>query len=111
MGCCIDVFNLVVAQLLIILLIHADMYFFSFVYSAIVPFANPKSIGAVYGLVGAGGSIGSIVFNYIFKVYGNNYIDAFRVIGYTALLAALLTLLLKIESRMLLGLIFKKLNP
>ncbi|KAF9308643.1 High-affinity nitrate transporter 2.1 [Podila horticola] len=78
---------------------------------SIVPFANPKSIGAVYGLVGAGGSIGSIVFNYIFKVYGNNYIDAFRVIGYTALLAALLTLLLKIESRMLLGLIFKKLNP
>ncbi|KAG0033206.1 High-affinity nitrate transporter 2.1 [Podila clonocystis] len=78
---------------------------------SIVPFANPESMGAVYGLVGAGGSVGSIVFNYIFKVYGTNYVDAFRVIGYTALSAALLTLLLKIQGRMLLGLVFKKLNP
>ncbi|KAF9149402.1 High-affinity nitrate transporter 2.1 [Linnemannia schmuckeri] len=78
---------------------------------SIVPFANPKSMGAVYGLVGAGGSIGSIVFNYIFKVYGINYTDAFRVIGYAALAAALCTLLLKIQGRMLLGLLFKKLNP
>lgn len=68
-------------------------------------------MGAVYGLVGAGGSIGSIVFNYIFKVYGTNYAGAFRVIGYAALTAAMFTLLLKIQSRMLLGLLFKKLNP
>ncbi|KAG0230861.1 hypothetical protein BGW41_002380 [Actinomortierella wolfii] len=78
---------------------------------SIVPFANPRSVGAVYGLVGAGGSVGSIVFNYVFKVYGTNYVDAFRVIGYTAIAAALLTLLLKVQSRMLLGLVFKKLNP
>jgi NNP family nitrate/nitrite transporter-like MFS transporter len=68
-------------------------------------------MGAVYGLVGAGGSIGSIVFNYVFKLYGANYADAFRVIGYAALTAALCTLLLKIQGRMLLGLFFKKLNP
>ncbi|KAG0274294.1 High-affinity nitrate transporter 2.1 [Linnemannia exigua] len=78
---------------------------------SIVPFANPKSMGAVYGLVGAGGSIGSIVFNYIFKIYGINYADGFRVIGYAALSAAMFTLLLKIQDRMLLGLLFKKLNP
>ncbi|KAG0364808.1 High-affinity nitrate transporter 2.1 [Mortierella sp. AD032] len=78
---------------------------------SIVPFANPKSMGAVYGLVGAGGSIGSIVFNYIFKIYGTNYVDGFRVIGYIALIAAMFTLLLKIQDRMLLGLLFKKLNP
>ncbi|KAF9298501.1 High-affinity nitrate transporter 2.1 [Mortierella antarctica] len=78
---------------------------------SIVPFANTESMGAVYGLVGAGGSVGSIVFNYIFKVYGTNYVGAFRVIGYAALSAALLTLLLKIQGRMLLGLVFKKLNP
>ncbi|KAF8918025.1 High-affinity nitrate transporter 2.1, partial [Dissophora ornata] len=45
---------------------------------SIVPSVNPKSMGAVYGLVGAGGSIGSIIFNYIFKIYGSNYVDAFR---------------------------------
>ncbi|KAF9119693.1 hypothetical protein BGX30_003685 [Mortierella sp. GBA39] len=78
---------------------------------SIVPFANPKSMGTVYGLVGAGGSIGSIVFNFVFKVYGANYAGAFRVIGYAALTAAMCTLLLKIQSRMLLGLLFKKLNP
>ncbi|KAK3821108.1 MAG: major facilitator superfamily domain-containing protein [Benniella sp.] len=78
---------------------------------SIVPFANPKSMGAVYGLVGAGGSVGSIIFNYLFKVYGLNYVDAFRVIGYVAFASGMLTLLLKIQERMLLGLIFKKLNP
>lgn len=78
---------------------------------AIVPFANQKSMGAVYGLVGAGGSIGSIIFNFIFKVYGTNYAGGFRVIGYIALSAAALTLLLKIQERMLLGLLIKKLNP
>ncbi|KAF9177613.1 High-affinity nitrate transporter 2.1 [Haplosporangium sp. Z 767] len=78
---------------------------------SIVPFANPKSMGAVYGLVGAGGSIGSIVFNYIFKLYGANFVDAFRVIGYASFSAALLTLLLKIQGRLLFGLFFKKLNP
>ncbi|KAF9272522.1 High-affinity nitrate transporter 2.1 [Mortierella alpina] len=78
---------------------------------SIVPFANPKSMGAVYGLIGAGGSIGSILFNYAFSVYGTNYVDAFRVIGYAVLAAALLTLLLKVQSRMLLGLFFSKLNP
>lgn len=68
-------------------------------------------MGAVYGLIGAGGSIGSILFNYAFSVYGTNYVDAFRVIGYAVLAAALLTLLLKVQGRMLLGLFFTKLNP
>lgn len=67
-------------------------------------------MGAVYGLVGAGGSIGSIVFNYVFKIYGTDYAGGFRVIGYAALTAAFLTLLLKVQDRMLLGLLFKKLN-
>ncbi|KAF9972593.1 High-affinity nitrate transporter 2.1 [Actinomortierella ambigua] len=78
---------------------------------SIVPFANPQSMGAVYGLVGAGGSVGSIIFNYVYKVYGLQYADAFRVVGYCAIGAGMLTLLLKIQERMLLGLIFKKLNP
>ncbi|KAF9316409.1 hypothetical protein BG003_001992 [Podila horticola] len=77
----------------------------------IVPFANPSSMGAVYGLVGASGSIGSIVFNYIFKIYGTSYVDAFRDIGYMALSAAMHTLLLKRQDRRLLGLVFKKLYP
>ncbi|KAG0050180.1 High-affinity nitrate transporter 2.1 [Gryganskiella cystojenkinii] len=75
------------------------------------PFVNPRSKGAVYGLVGAGGSLGSIVFNYIFKFYGLDYIAAFRVIGYVAFAGALLTLFLRIQHRMLLGLVFKNLNP
>ncbi|KAF9405160.1 High-affinity nitrate transporter 2.1 [Podila epigama] len=78
---------------------------------SIVPFANPKSMGAVYGLVGAGGSVGSIVFSSIFKVYGSNFVDCFRLIGYIAVAAAMLTLLLQIQGRMLLGLVIKKLNP
>ncbi|KAF9438193.1 High-affinity nitrate transporter 2.1 [Entomortierella beljakovae] len=78
---------------------------------SLVPFVNPRSMGAVYGLVGAGGSAGSILFNYVFKVYGVNYVDAFRVIGYVVFVSAFLTLFLNIQSRKLLGLVIKKLNP
>ncbi|KAF9103272.1 hypothetical protein BGX27_010639 [Mortierella sp. AM989] len=78
---------------------------------SIVPFVNPRSSGSVYGLVAAGGSLGSVLFNYVFKIYGANYVDAFRVIGYIVIAAALLTLMLKIQSRMLLGIVFKRMNP
>jgi len=67
-------------------------------------------MGAVYGLVSAGGSIGSIAFNYVYKIYDLRYADAFRVVGYSVLGAGMLTLLLKIQGRMLLGLFFKILN-
>ncbi|KAF9171252.1 hypothetical protein BGX20_007908 [Mortierella sp. AD010] len=78
---------------------------------ALVPFVNPRSSGSVYGLVGAGGSAGSIVFNYIFKIYGTNYPGAFRTIGYIAFAAALLTSLIQIQGRMLIGLVIKRMNP
>ncbi|KAF9109622.1 High-affinity nitrate transporter 2.1 [Mortierella sp. AM989] len=78
---------------------------------SIVPFVNPSSSGSVYGLVGAGGSLGSVLFNYLFKVYELNYVDAFRVIGYAVFAAALLTLLLQVQGRMLIGLVFKGMNP
>ncbi|KAF8959659.1 hypothetical protein BGZ46_001719, partial [Entomortierella lignicola] len=51
----------------------------------LVPFVNPKNSGAVYGLIGAGGSAGSVIFNSIFKVYGVNYVGAFRTTGYVFL--------------------------
>ncbi|KAF9398626.1 hypothetical protein BGX21_007533 [Mortierella sp. AD011] len=78
---------------------------------SLVPFVNPRSSGSVYGLVGAGGSAGSIVFNYIFKIYGTNYPGAFRTIGYIAFAAALLTSLIQIQGRMLIGLVIKRMNP
>ncbi|KAF9354111.1 hypothetical protein BGX26_008072 [Mortierella sp. AD094] len=78
---------------------------------SLVPFVNPRSSGSVYGLIGAGGSAGSVLFNYVFKIYGTSYADAFRTIGYAVFTAALLTLLLQIQGRMLIGLVFKRMNP
>ncbi|KAF9437673.1 High-affinity nitrate transporter 2.1 [Entomortierella beljakovae] len=78
---------------------------------SLVPFVNPRSLGSVYGLVAAGGSAGSIVFSYVFKIYGADYVNAFRTIGCVVFAASIMTLFLLIQSRMLLGLFFKNLNP
>ncbi|KAF9159634.1 High-affinity nitrate transporter 2.1 [Actinomortierella ambigua] len=76
-----------------------------------LPFVNLKHRGALYGLVGAGGSVGSIAFNYVFKVYGINYSAAFRVSGYVVLGAAMFTWLLKIQGGKLHQLVSQRLNP
>ena len=46
---------------------------------SIVPFINPKAVGSVAGIVGAGGNVGAMAIGFLFK--GMPYTDAFFYLG------------------------------
>ncbi|GGB94515.1 NarK family nitrate/nitrite MFS transporter [Dyadobacter sediminis] len=48
---------------------------------AIVPFINPKAIGSVSGIVGAGGNVGAVLAGFLFKSSSISYSQAFVYIG------------------------------
>ncbi len=60
---------------------------------AIVPFVNPKAVGVVSGVVGAGGNLGGMLMGFLFKAQDISYGDAFLYIGsIVAVIGALLFL-------------------
>ena len=48
---------------------------------AIVPFVNPKAMGSVSGIVGAGGNVGAVLAGFLFKSSSISYGQAFVYIG------------------------------
>jgi NNP family nitrate/nitrite transporter-like MFS transporter len=61
---------------------------------AIVPFVNPKAIGSVSGIVGAGGNVGAVLAGFLFKSSSISYSQAFLYIGASiACVAAVVALL------------------
>jgi MFS transporter, NNP family, nitrate/nitrite transporter len=52
---------------------------------AITPFMNPKNMGVVAGIVGAGGNIGGMLMGFLFKSSNITYGQAFFYIGVLAL--------------------------
>ncbi|KQS33267.1 NarK family nitrate/nitrite MFS transporter [Dyadobacter sp. Leaf189] len=48
---------------------------------AIVPFINRRAMGAVSGIVGAGGNVGAVLAGFLFKSSSISYSDAFMYIG------------------------------
>jgi NNP family nitrate/nitrite transporter-like MFS transporter len=48
---------------------------------AIVPFVNPKAVGVISGVVGAGGNIGGMLMGFLFKSQSISYGQAFLYIG------------------------------
>jgi MFS transporter, NNP family, nitrate/nitrite transporter len=55
---------------------------------ALTPFINPKNVGMVAGIVGAGGNIGGMMMGFLFKNPNITYSTAFFYIGGMAVLAA-----------------------
>ncbi len=49
---------------------------------AIVPFVNPKAVGVISGVVGAGGNLGGMLMAFLFKSQSISYGQAFLYIGY-----------------------------
>jgi len=74
---------------------------------SVAPFVNPAHYGVLTGLVGAGGNLGGLIFNYVFKAYGSNFEGAFRTIGITVLCVSILSMVMRVEGKML-WMIFKK---
>lgn len=48
---------------------------------AIVPFINPKAVGVISGVVGAGGNVGGMLMGFLFKSQSISYGQAFMYIG------------------------------
>jgi len=75
---------------------------------SLAPFVNPTHYGLLTGLVGAGGNLGGVIFNYVFKAYGEDTEGAFKTIGIVVFCASLLSLVSKVEGKMLWMLFAKK---
>lgn len=55
---------------------------------ALTPFMNPKNMGVVAGIVGAGGNLGGMLMGFLFKSSAITYSQAFFYIGVAALVIA-----------------------
>jgi NNP family nitrate/nitrite transporter-like MFS transporter len=61
---------------------------------SVVPFINKKALGAVAGVVGAGGNAGAVAAGFLFKG-AMEWNDAFFVIGLTVAIASVLSFLVR----------------
>ncbi|RUP47260.1 major facilitator superfamily domain-containing protein [Jimgerdemannia flammicorona] len=92
----------------------AVMILFSFFVQAtcgttfsMAPFVNREHFGLLAGLIGAGGNLGGVIFNFVFKAYGVNYEAAFKTIGVVVVCVSLLTLVARVQGEMLWMLVVK----
>ena len=60
---------------------------------AIVPFVNPKAVGTISGVVGAGGNLGGMLMGFLFKSQSITYGQAFLYIGCIVAVVGVLLLL------------------
>ena len=65
---------------------------------AIVPFVNPKAVGAVSGVVGAGGNVGGMLMGFLFKSSTITYGEAFLYIGGAVAVIGLAVALVNFEK-------------
>lgn len=66
---------------------------------SVVPFINKKAVGAVAGIVGAGGNVGAVLAGFLFKSENISYRESLFYIGIAVALASALSLLLGFVMR------------
>ena len=64
---------------------------------SIVPFINPKAIGSVAGIVGAGGNVGAMLIGFLFK--SMSYATAFLYLGVAVFVVGIVVLVVRIFSK------------
>jgi NNP family nitrate/nitrite transporter-like MFS transporter len=57
---------------------------------SVVPFVNKRALGAVAGIVGAGGNLGAVLAGFLFKTDGLTYPQALLILGATIVSCSLL---------------------
>lgn len=62
---------------------------------SIVPFVNKKALGAVAGIVGAGGNVGAVLFGFLFRMEGVSYATALLWLGFVVMGCSVFSLLVK----------------
>jgi MFS transporter, NNP family, nitrate/nitrite transporter len=63
---------------------------------SVVPFINKKAIGAVSGIVGAGGNVGAVLAGFLFASNDLSYRDSLFIIGIAVAVVSVLSLLMGI---------------
>src|SRR5690606_7742958 len=66
---------------------------------AVVPFINPRAVGIVSGIVGAGGNVGAVLAGLLFSADAHSYRINFMVIGGAVIAISLLSFLLAFSKR------------
>jgi NNP family nitrate/nitrite transporter-like MFS transporter len=66
---------------------------------AVVPFINKKAIGAVSGIVGAGGNVGAVMAGFLFKSESISYRESLFYIGVAVIAVAVLSLIISLSKR------------
>jgi NNP family nitrate/nitrite transporter-like MFS transporter len=64
---------------------------------SIVPFVNPKAVGSVAGIVGAGGNVGAMLIGFLFKSYA--YSTAFLYLGMGVLCIGIVVLVVRLITQ------------
>ena len=64
---------------------------------SIVPFINPKAVGSVAGIVGAGGNVGAMLIGFLFK--SMSYATAFMYLGGAVFGVGLIVLTVRLMMR------------
>ena len=65
---------------------------------SVVPFINRKAIGAVSGIVGAGGNAGAVAAGFLFKAENITYPEALTIIGIVVVGVSALSLLVRFST-------------
>jgi NNP family nitrate/nitrite transporter-like MFS transporter len=65
---------------------------------AVVPFVNKRALGAVAGIVGAGGNVGSVLAGFLFKTSGITWPQAFLILGIIVAATSFLTFLVRFQA-------------
>jgi MFS transporter, NNP family, nitrate/nitrite transporter len=64
---------------------------------SIVPFINPKAVGSVAGIVGAGGNVGAMLIGFLFKSIP--YSEAFLYLGIAVLSVGVVVLIVRLATK------------
>jgi NNP family nitrate/nitrite transporter-like MFS transporter len=66
---------------------------------SVVPFINKKAVGAVSGIVGAGGNVGAVLAGFLFKAEGISYRESLFIIGIAVIVVSIISLLLSLPRQ------------
>jgi NNP family nitrate/nitrite transporter-like MFS transporter len=66
---------------------------------SVVPFINTKAVGAVSGIVGAGGNLGAVLAGFLFKSENISYRESLFIIGIAVSVVSIIALLLSLSRK------------
>ena len=66
---------------------------------SVVPFINTKAVGAVSGIVGAGGNLGAVLAGFLFKSENISYRESLFIIGIAVSVVSIIALLLSLSKK------------